>query len=76
MIRHSMFRLGIASTRHVAKVGDAPVDLEEGRNAGCGLIIGVTTGSFTRQQIEAIPSSGIVDSIANVLAILQDLTIR
>ena len=45
MIRLLMARLGIEDPRRVAKVGDTKVDLEEGANAGCGLVIGVTTGA-------------------------------
>src|SRR5262249_27787875 len=46
MIRLLMARLGIKDPRRVAKVGDTKADLEEGANAGCGLVIGVTSGSF------------------------------
>src|SRR5262245_15800404 len=35
MIRLLMTRLGVNDTRRVAKVGDTPVDLEEGTNAEC-----------------------------------------
>src|SRR5262249_41024436 len=48
MIRLLMARLSITDPRRVAKVGDTKADLEEGANAGCGLIIGVTSGSYTR----------------------------
>jgi phosphoglycolate phosphatase-like HAD superfamily hydrolase len=71
MIRRLMAQLGISQAQNVAKVGDTPVDIEEGVNAGCGLIIGVTTGAFTRQQLEAFPNARIVDSVADVPAILR-----
>jgi phosphonatase-like hydrolase len=70
MIRHLMARLGIADSRRVAKVGDTRTDLEEGANAGCGLVIGVTTGSFSREQLQACPHSSIVGSVAEVPALL------
>jgi phosphonatase-like hydrolase len=69
MIRLLMARLGIKQAQRVAKVGDTPVDLEEGFNAGCGLVVGVTTGSFTRRQLEDYPGARIVDSVADVPAI-------
>jgi phosphonatase-like hydrolase len=69
MIRLLMARFGVTQAQHVAKVGDTPVDLEEGFNAGCGLVVGVTTGSFTRRQLEAYPGARIVDSVADVPAI-------
>jgi phosphonatase-like hydrolase len=70
MIRLLMAQLGISEARRVAKVGDTPADLEEGFNAGCGLVVGVTTGSFTRQQLEAYPQARVVDSVADVPRLL------
>ena len=61
-----MKRLGIQSARSVAKVGDTWADLEEGGNADCGLNIGVSSGSFTREQLLARPHSHILDSVADV----------
>src|SRR5262245_7653012 len=66
MIRLLMRRLGVGDPRAVAKVGDTRADLEEGTNAGCGLVIGVTTGSFTREQLAAYPHPHIAASIADV----------
>jgi phosphoglycolate phosphatase-like HAD superfamily hydrolase len=34
--------------KNVVKVGDTEVDIAEGRNAGCGSVISVTTGSYSR----------------------------
>jgi phosphonatase-like hydrolase len=70
MIRLLMARLGIDDARKVVKVGDTWADLEEGANAGCGLVIGVTTGSFTREQLQSRPHSHIVGSVAEVPALL------
>jgi phosphonatase-like hydrolase len=70
MIRHLMKRLGVADARRVAKVGDTKADLEEGANAGCGLVIGVTTGSYSREQLLACPHSHIVGTVAEVPALL------
>ena len=71
MIRHLMTRLGISDARRVAKVGDTKADLEEGTNAGCGLVIGVTTGSYSREQLQACAHSYIVGSVAEVPALLH-----
>jgi phosphonatase-like hydrolase len=70
MIQHLMARLGIQDARRVAKVGDTKVDLEEGTNAGCALVIGVTTGSFTREQLEACPHTHILESVVEVPALV------
>jgi phosphonatase-like hydrolase len=70
MIRHLMAQLDIQDTRRVAKVGDTRADLEEGTNAGCGLVIGVTTGSLSREALRACPHSHILESVAEVPALL------
>jgi phosphonatase-like hydrolase len=70
MIRQLMHRLGVQDSRRVAKVGDTRADLEEGANAGCGLVIGVTTGSFSREQLQACPHSHILESVAEIPALL------
>jgi FAD dependent oxidoreductase TIGR03364/phosphonatase-like hydrolase len=66
MIHLLMERLGISDARRVAKVGDTCIDLEEGHRAGCGLVIGVSSGTCTRAQLEAIPHSQVVASIVDV----------
>jgi phosphonatase-like hydrolase len=71
MIRHLMGHLNVQDPRRVAKVGDTRADLEEGTNAGCALVIGVTTGSFSREQLEACPHSHILESVAEVPALLN-----
>ena len=70
MILQLMTRLSIADAGRVAKVGDTRADLEEGCNAGCGVVIGVTTGTFSREQLQACPHSHIVGSVAEVPALL------
>jgi phosphonatase-like hydrolase len=70
MIWHLMARLGVADARRVAKVGDTPVDLEEGTIAGCGLVIGVTTGAATAKRLRECPHTHIVSSVADVPALV------
>jgi phosphonatase-like hydrolase len=70
MIHSLMARLGVHDPGRVAKVGDTKADLEEGANAGCGLVIGVTSGSFTREQLQSCPHSHIVESVAKVPGIV------
>jgi phosphonatase-like hydrolase len=70
MIHDLMRRFGITDAARVAKVGDTPTDLEEGTNAGCGLVIGVTNGTHSRVQLESYPHIHLVDSVADVPRIL------
>jgi phosphonatase-like hydrolase len=71
MIHLLMARLRTTDPRCVAKVGDTPADLQEGANAGCGLIIGVTTGAFTRDQLEPHPYTHILDSLTDVAEVVR-----
>ncbi|MHB1560447.1 MAG: phosphonatase-like hydrolase [Isosphaeraceae bacterium] len=70
MILALMRRLGIESPLRVAKIGDTPSDLEEGTNAGCGLVVGVTGGTHSREQLEPFPHTHLIASIRELPAIL------
>jgi phosphoglycolate phosphatase-like HAD superfamily hydrolase len=48
MIHHLMRRFALLDARRVAKVGDTARDMLEGKNAGCGLVIG--NHSLTQAQ--------------------------
>jgi phosphonatase-like hydrolase len=54
------------AARDVTKVGDTPSDLLEGTAAGCRLVVGVTSGSHTRAELEPFPHSHLVHSVADV----------
>jgi phosphonatase-like hydrolase len=71
MIRSIMNALGIAEVKRVAKVGDTQVDVQEGRNAGCGLVVSITTGAYTRQQLESYDPDFIIDSLKELPALIQ-----
>jgi len=70
MIRRLMSKLGVTDPRRVAKVGDTPADLLEGKNAGCGLVVGVTQGSCAREQLERFPHDYLIGSVAELPALL------
>jgi len=71
MIQELMRRLGIDDPAKVAKVGDTPADLQEGKNAGCGLIVGVTEGTHTREQLEPHPHTQLIASVSELPVILH-----
>nr|WP_295931423.1 HAD-IA family hydrolase [uncultured Dyadobacter sp.] len=71
MIRKIMAALGIASGDVIAKVGDTEVDINEGINAGCKYVIGVTTGAFTREELLPYKPTHVIDNIAEVIGILS-----
>ena len=59
-------KLGVLEASSVAKVGDTPSDLEEGANARCGLVVGFTGGTHTREQLAACPHTHLIDSLAEL----------
>jgi phosphonatase-like hydrolase len=71
MIQTLIADLDIASPDRVLKIGDTEVDIEEGRNAGCGTVVSVTTGAYTRQQLEAFHPDFIIDDIRELLHIVE-----
>jgi len=70
MINKMMQAFGIIDPAEVAKVGDTEVDVREGQNAGCKYVIGITTGSFTREELELYHPTHIIDDIAEVIDIV------
>ena len=70
MIRELMRRMGIEDPQRVVKVGDTPADLEEGRNAGCGMVVGVTRGTHSRAELESYPHTHLIETVADVPALL------
>ncbi|MGH9852840.1 MAG: phosphonatase-like hydrolase [Blastocatellia bacterium] len=71
MIRRLMLNLGVTDPRRIAKVGDTPADLLEGKNAGCGLIVGVTGGSGAREQLEKFPHDRLIGTVAELPELLR-----
>jgi phosphonatase-like hydrolase len=70
MIVHLMGKLGVSDARSVAKVGDTPSDLQEGTAAGCGWVVGVTSGTHPREQLAPVPHTHLVASLAELPAVL------
>lgn len=69
MIHSLMNKFGITDPSRVAKVGDTPADLLEGTNAHCGWVIGITSGSHTREELALYPHTHLVDDIWQVVNI-------
>lgn len=70
MINELMSRSGITDPAAVIKIGDTEVDINEGRNAGCGLVVAVTTGAFTRAQLEPYRPDYILDDLKSLESLI------
>ncbi|WP_442591312.1 HAD hydrolase-like protein [Pedobacter sp. AW31-3R] len=71
MIQRLMDYSGITDAQEVAKVGDTEVDVREGQNAGCKYVIGVTTGIFSREELNFHQPTHIIDDVSELLDIIK-----
>jgi phosphonatase-like hydrolase len=64
LLFRAMQLTGVTDAKRVAKVGDTPSDLQEGTAAGCGMVVGITSGSHTREQLEPCPHTHLVEGVS------------
>jgi phosphonatase-like hydrolase len=69
LITRAMSLTGVDVAAAVAKVGDTPADLLEGTAAGCSRVIGITTGSHSREQLAHYPHTHLTERLTDVPAI-------
>ncbi len=70
MIFEAMHILGINDPKFVLKAGDSIIDIEEGKNAKCGVTVGVTTGAHTYEQLASAQPTFVLDSLINLKELL------
>jgi phosphonatase-like hydrolase len=70
MIFRAMALTGVDNVSEVAKVGDTLSDLQQGNAAGCGLVIGVTTGAFRKEELQQEKHSYLIAQLPEVLDLL------
>ncbi|MDZ7605350.1 MAG: HAD-IA family hydrolase [Cyclobacteriaceae bacterium] len=70
MIFKAMDFFHISDPQEVIKIGDTASDMEEGRNAGCRYIIGITTGAFTVEELRHTPHTHLVSHLSEIPAII------
>jgi len=71
LIFELMRRTGITDVRRVGAAGDTPSDLLAATAAGCGLVIGVGTGSHTLAQLAAAPHTHLCADLRGLGALLD-----
>lgn len=70
MILLAMEKFGIENANEVVKVGDSIIDIEEGKNAGCSLSIGITTGAHTYKQLASANPEHIIHHLQELLPLI------
>lgn len=71
MILLAMERTGVVDNAATLKAGDSAIDIEEGKKAGCGITVGVTTGAQTRDQLGQAQPTYVVDSLTEMLDFIE-----
>ncbi|KFF22560.1 HAD-IA family hydrolase [Chryseobacterium sp. JM1] len=70
MINLAMKKFNITEPEKVLKAGDSVIDIEEGKNAGCGLTIAVLSGAQSRTELEKAHPDYIFNTISEAEDIL------
>ncbi len=71
MIIKAMEILNVSDASKVVKAGDSIIDIEEGKNANCGVTVGVTTGAHTRAQLQSANPTYVLDSLSELLGYIN-----
>lgn len=70
MIHLAMKKFNILEPERVLKAGDSVIDIEEGKNAGCGLTIAVLSGAQSKNELEKSNPDYIFNTISEAEEIL------
>ena len=70
MITLAMDKFGIEHSQQVLKAGDSGIDIEEGKNAHCGLCVGVLTGAQTHVQLEKYSPDIVLEKLTDLAALI------
>jgi len=71
MIEHAMRICGITDPMQVINIGDTPVDLAFGKNAGVRYSLGVCNGTHTKEQLVGSPNDGLLNKISDLIEVIQ-----
>lgn len=66
MITLAMKQFNIEDSQLVLKAGDSGIDIEEGQNAECGLVVGVLSGAQNEQQLAKYQPDAILDKLTDL----------
>jgi phosphoglycolate phosphatase len=66
----ALLRLGGGGVSELLVAGDTPSDVESGLRAGAGVVVGVTTGASTAEDLAAAGAPHILDSVTGLLRLL------
>lgn len=76
MIFRAMEAARVTSVREVINVGDTPLDLQAGTNAGVLEVIGVLTGLHGKERLQREPHTSLLPSVADLPAWMEQRYFR
>jgi phosphonatase-like hydrolase len=71
LLYKAMELVSVTDVKKVAKVGDTVSDLQEGTSAGCAFVIGITSGAFSREELQKEKHTHLITQVREVLDILE-----
>jgi len=71
MILEGMRRCQLTNPAEVLKIGDSIIDIEEGKNAGCGITVGITTGAHTAEQLWSAHPDFVIHQLTDLVPMLS-----
>ena len=71
MLFHAMEGARVNNVAEVMAVGDTPLDLQAGTNAGLRAVVGVLSGAATAEALRHEPHTHILPSVASLPALLR-----
>ena len=71
LIFRAMELTNVSDASQVVKVGDTISDMHEGQAAGCGMVVGVTTGAFSREVLSEAKPTHLIEQLPQLLDILD-----
>lgn len=76
MIQKAMQLLNIKDVASVAKVGDTLLDLQEGTNAGCKYVIGITSGAYNKEDLEKQAHTHLISDLSELAGIFFPISME
>jgi len=74
MIFRAMELAGVESVAEVVNVGDTPLDLQAGTNAGVRGVVGVLTGMHARERLMGEPHTHLIANVAELPQVVSELS--
>jgi phosphonatase-like hydrolase len=73
MIEYAMSICRITDPLQVINIGDTPVDLAFGKNAGVRLALGVCNGTHTKEQLADFQNDGLLNKISDLIEVIENV---